>query len=264
MKYRNTALAILILSVFTGTTFAVDWWANADTHGLDRFEGLEQEVHDRISVSDDPKGQNGRVFKIQVQDNDRPNNTSDSRERCETRGHLWDNGTGLSIRKGDTLYFTWKALWTPMPLSGSRTGEWTSFVQIKGYSTADGGPVVALVYAHGENKLKVISYPRAGNENIVVLWEKPWSGSMLDVWHNIAFRIHFNDNASQGWVEFWWDGAQQNMKNGEKRISAKTLYHADQIIKAKFGMYRPAVVNSTGVQYVDTISISTKWPGWRN
>jgi hypothetical protein len=261
MKIQS--LSLIVTSLFAvSTAQAVDWYTNAGSHKLSRFHDIEAASSTRVTTVSDPKSQQGTVYKFELRDGDKPSGTASTRERCETRGHLNSNGAEFNFRKGDTIYGTWKSLWTSMPLASDSATEYTTLMQFKGYEPADGGPVVCLAISNKDNKLCVVNYTSGGS--VVRIWERSWSSSMLNVWHNVGLGVKFDENSGTGWVEFWWDGAKQTLRNGQQRMSAATLYNADQIVKAKFGIYRPSEASGTAYHYIDTISLATAWPGWRS
>jgi cell division septation protein DedD len=166
-------------------------------------------VPGHVTVVKDPLGANFNVMRLAIADSDRPySGASNPRADMETSAY-YSNGSDLytSIKFLEPAAF-------PVLNSG--------FFQIaEVYGPPHGGsPPVGIDLFPGAGGRPVVSLQRGAAFG----YDRPWTASSsLDTnWHTIYLHTHMAPD-NTGFVELWYDGAQQRMTNGTTRVNYPTL-----------------------------------------
>jgi hypothetical protein len=217
-------------------------WDGAPSRGTGVFDGLEQDPGS-ITVANDPQGQFGQCFRYETHD------WSNGKERCESRGLRNPDGSVLRINDafvGRTLYMGWRALWNVNP-----NNSWIAVHQlhISGESStqAQSGPFVLRTVGDGMLHFQITA-PSGANQHI-------WSTRFpVNQWNRIVIGFKVS-RGSDGWVEFWWNGAQQRFSNGQTRWALPTLW--GDHLNYKWGVYRSGGNSGSGVAFLNRARLGT-------
>jgi hypothetical protein len=219
-------------------------WTADPSRGTSVFDGLEQSPG-KISVADDPQGLHGQCFRYDITD------LSGSKERCESRGMRGTDGKRLELgsgQVGETFYFGWRSLWSPLPI---KSGSWTALYQLHVSGVGSGGYNVGpfVLRTLGDGKLHFQHHsPNATARHI-------WNTSLsVGRWNSfvIGFKL---SKGSDGWVEFWYNGVQQIFSNGQTRYPGATLWGTH--VNTKWGIYRSGGNNGAGTAYLNSARLGT-------
>jgi hypothetical protein len=223
-------------------------WNGDPARGTAVFDGLER-APGTITVAGDPKGTYGQCFRYETW-----NNPDGTKARCESRGLRKPDGSVLRINDdylGKTEYLGWRALWNPMP---TRPDSWLALYQahVSGVTAPEVnvGPFVLRTLGDGVLYFQHIS-PDGADRHI-------WSASLrLNTWNTfvIGYKLSRGDD---GWVSFWYDGAQQEFSNGETRYYGPTLWGTH--VNHKWGVYRSGSNDGgTAVAYLNRARLATSY-----
>jgi hypothetical protein len=214
-------------------------WTADPARGTRVFDGLE-EAPGTISTAGDPQGKFGQCFKYQIGDN-----SDGHKERCESRGMRGTDGNRIELGAaglGRTFYLGWRSLWSPLPIAKDK---WTALYQMHVSGVPSGGvnvgPFVLRTLGDGQLHFQHIS-PDGSDRHI---WNAPLR---LDTWQSFAIGFKLS-RGNDGWVEFWYNGVQQKLSNGQNRYPGATLWGTH--INTKWGIYRSGGNNGKGVAYLN-------------
>jgi hypothetical protein len=242
------AAAAALVPALPGTAAAAPLsvlWSGDPGRGTGVFDGLERSPG-RITVANDPQGVNGQCFRYETWDN--PDGT---KERCESRGLRNPDGSVLRLNssyEGRTLYMGWRALWNVNP-----NNRWIAVYQlhVSGVSSpqVNVGPFVLRTTGDGRLYFQHIS-PNGADRHI-------WSTAFpVNRWNRIVIGMRVS-RGSDGWVEFWYNGAQQTFSNGATRFPGPTLWGSH--INHKWGVYRSGPNSGTGTAYLNRARLGTSY-----
>lgn len=218
-------------------------WDGTPSRGTSVFDGLERNPG-TITVANDPQGTHGQCFRYETWDWDQ------GKERCETRGLRNPSGSVLRINDsflGQTLYIGWRALWNVNP----NAGRWIAVYQlhVSGVSSpqVNVGPFVLRTVGDGRLYFQHIS-PGGADRHI-------WStGFPVNRWNRFAIGFKLS-RGSDGWVEFWYNGARQTLSNGQTRYPGPTLWGSH--VNHKWGVYRSGGNSGTGLAWLNRARLGT-------
>src|SRR2546430_5103133 len=213
-------------------------WSADTTRGTAVFDGLEKSPGN-ISVADDPQGRYGKSFRYDIWD------WANGKERCESRGMRGTDGKRFELgnaRLGQTFYFGWRALWSPLPIT---TGRWTALYQLHVSGVPSGGLNVGpfVLRTLGDKTLHFQHISPDGSDRHI--WNAPLR---IDQWQSfvIGFKL---SRGSDGWVEFFYNGVAQKLSNGQFRYPGATLWGTH--VNTKSGIYRSGGNSGKGSAYLN-------------
>jgi len=221
-------------------------WAADPSRGTAVFDGLEKSPG-TITVAPAPQGRYGQCFRYDITD------LTGSKERCESRGMRDTNGKVITLgtaQVGTTYYFGWRSLWAPLPIA---KGKWTALYQLHVSGVPSGGlnvgPFVLRTLGDGQLHFQHIS-PDGSDRHI-------WSGPLrIGTWNSFAIGFKLS-KGSDGWVEFYYNGAQQSFTNGQARYPGPTLWGTH--VNTKWGIYRSGGNNGAGSAYLNSARLGTSY-----
>jgi hypothetical protein len=216
-KARPTLVASLaVLPWLCLSANASVLWDGDASKGTGVFGNL-QPVNGSITVVTD--AQKGKVFKILCNDN---GNTKARSEVSRMKNFTMSNS--------GEYYVGWSSKWGPLP---TKSGKWQVLSQIHlDGPGAQGGPVPFGLSVPGDGKMHFNAQDPSGKSSSM------WDHSLpLNSWHSYVMHIKMGESLSTGWCEIWYDGAQQTLTNGKKRIPC-AMAHADSGSYWKWGVYR--------------------------
>jgi hypothetical protein len=157
--------------------------------------------------------------------------------RCEAHG-----AKDLTAKEGDVWYIGWRAKVTiPQSLTTNAIFQW------KGYGTnlTQNFPIVIKTL---NGRIALEQYNPGGARTL--LWSTPF---VPDTWHSYVLGIKVSADIGSGWIEFWFDGAQQMLSNRSTRFTCRTLDgdHCDP----KWGVY--GAMDTEALNVVDALRIGT-------
>lgn len=223
-------------------------WSGDPARGTAVFDGLER-APGTITVANDPKGTYGQCFRYETW-----NHPDGTKARCESRGLRRPDGSVLRINNdyvGRTQYIGWRALWNPMP---TRPNSWLALYQlhVSGVTSPEVnvGPFVLRTLGDGVLYFQHIS-PDGSDRHI-------WSTSLrLNTWNTFVIGYKLS-RGSDGWVSFWYNGAQQQFSNGSTRYPGPTLWGTH--VNHKWGVYRSGSNDGgTAVAYLNRARLATSY-----
>ncbi len=172
----------------------------------------------------------GKVFRFLCHDN------GTTKTRCEgsRMKNFQPSNTG-------TYYFGWKQKWGPLP---TKVGKWQVLEQVHlSGAGASGGPVPFGLHVPGDGQMHFQYQNPSGTPRDF------WTHSLpLNSWHHYTYHIKMSTSESSGWVEFWYDGTMQTLKNGSKRYPSAWAHH-DSTSYWKWGIYRSGSGGPIGDSY---------------
>jgi hypothetical protein len=223
-------VAIATFGLTSPTMRASVLWEADPTLGTNAFEGLERSPGD-ITVVSDPQATYGNVYRYRTWDD-----PTYDKERCESRGTRLSDGTNFRVALGGTYYIGWRALWNPMPT----TGSWVALWQMHGYgATGEGAPLVLRCLNNDGN----LYLQNNVNGTDINFWHTPL---VLAQWNAFVLHVHLAiDNT--GWVELWYNGQPQTFIDGTTRYYCPTWDNKTGSYNLfKWGVYRSGSLNGSG------------------
>jgi len=187
-----------------------------------------------ISWYSDPS--QGQVVKVQVKEV-----TSGNSERCE---FVLPGGR---VSNGQTIYVGWKSR-VQTPTSSS----WNGIYQAKchGSHVAD----QPLVWSVAGGRLKLENHEDIGGQEVSrEVWSRtlPSSGT----WFSIVMKIRYSESRTTGYVQVWYNGALQTLRNGSTTHNGQTWDGSDN--NMHWGIYRRSSINGTEIHYVKRPRVTT-------
>ena len=193
-----------------------------DQGRLDNFTALQAVSTDRIRPVTAPPGRTGSAARFEVRYGDHVNGETPSRAEL-----AW---SGTMAGEGDTWNYRWS---TYFPADYAYEGGWQTTTQWKG--EGPGSPPLEMGVAGSEFGLW--SGPQDGGRK---LWAVPIERGR---WLDINARIHFSEDPAKGWIELSYKGQVVVPKRSlATLVAGKKNYF-------KFGLYRQATIQRTGVLY---------------
>jgi len=210
------AASLMLASILCGQADSAVLWDGDASKGTGVFGSL-QPVNGTISVVTDP--QYGKVFKIVCNDKGTP----------KARSEVY-RMRGITLSNTGTYYVGWRSKWGPLP---TKAGKWQvrSQIHLSGPG-APGGPVPFGLSVPGDGQMYFNAQDPQGRSSPM------WSHSLpIGSWHSYVMRIQMGESLSSGSCEIWYDGVQQTLANGQKRIPC-AMAHANATSYFKWGVYR--------------------------
>jgi hypothetical protein len=221
-------------------------WTADPARGTAVFDGLEKSPGN-IGVANDPQGRFGSCFRYDIHD------WSNGKERCESRGMRGTDGKRVELgdaRVGQTFYFGWRALWSPLPTAA---GRWTALYQLHVSGVPSGGLNVGpfVLRTLGDKMLHFQHISPNGSDRHI--WNAPL---LVNTWQSfvIGFKL---SRGGDGWVEFYYDNKQQTLSNGQLRYPGATLWGTH--VNTKWGIYRSGGNSGNGSAYLNHAQLGTSY-----
>jgi hypothetical protein len=186
-------------------------WSADPGRGTRAFEAIEADPG-TVAVAADPAGRYGPSFRYETWQELLAGQGS-----CESRGLRRPDGSVLRLDaavEGETFYLGWRSLWDPMPSQRSTT---TVLFRLQGSGASGAGPVVLRTVGDGALHLQLVSSDGAQRD----IWTAPLA---LNTWNSFVLGFKLSRGNTDGWVEFWYNGAAQALSNGATRYPGTTLW----------------------------------------
>ena len=213
--------------------------ADVDSGTTTRFWTKEVASEDmsRLAIVDDPTGQFGKVYRARLT----PSEIEGGFKRAEfSQALLGDGRTKLRLADEDApegsprdVWFGWRSLFGSDIVADSDHPNDGNYMQLKGDSSC-GGPAVGLTIKYGRLTLRSELHLE---ERDHAAWNGPQMSDLAGSWHTLVLHVELSKDAAVGYLEFWFDGRQQTMSNGESRIHFPTVCPNDTYVYPKLGVY---------------------------
>jgi hypothetical protein len=201
-------------------------WDGDASKGTGVFKILNNEGSATITVATDPTY--GPVWRFLK--------TAGS-NRCEAHG-----AKDLTAKEGDVWYIGWRSKLTmPQSLTTNAVFQWKAY----GANLTQNFPIVIKTL---NGRIALEQYNPGGTRTL--LWSTPF---VPETWHTYVLAIKVSADIGTGYVEFWFDGAQQMLSNRSTRFTCRTLDgdHCDP----KWGVY--GAMDTEAINLVDALRIGT-------
>ena len=221
--------AVLGLALCTARASVL--WDGDASHGTGVFSSLNIENNPgEVNVVTDSTY--GKVFQFICY-----NPTTNIKTRTEG-SHM----AGFQPVKGSTYYFGWRHKWGPLPTA---CGKWQVLEQIHLAGTgATGGPVPFGLHVDGCDANMHFQYQDgSGTPHDFLVLPFP-----LNSWHTFTFHEKWSESESDGYVEFWYDGAMKTLANGSTRYPSAWCF-PNSTSYWKWGVYRSGSGGMIGTAY---------------
>ena len=243
-KFRQVAAVLAgaaLCSFAVSPTRASVLWEATASQGTSVFEGLE-ESPGTIAVVNDPLGTYGSVYRYNTSDN------NGVKSRCESRG-CRSNGSNVRMAYNGTYFVGWRAMWNPMPIAGA----WVALFQLHAYNCPNGcGAPLVLKTVNGDGNLYLHNDENANQ----AIWHTSFK---KNVWQKFVVEVHLNSSASSGWVELWYNGAQQKFSNGQTKFNCSLWDVSGSYDLLKWGVYRSGSVSGNASAYMSRARVGTTY-----
>lgn len=167
---------------------------------------LQSYVADHAQVVADPLGSGRNVLRLAVDDSDRPyTGATNPRADFESPG---------MFKPGDEA---WIRVVPLIPKAVPPVTGWFQFAEVYGPPHGGSPPLgLSIIAVNGVNHFAAFRGARYSYDRI-------WLGPEVDgAWHEIILHERFATD-STGFVEIYFDGAQQTLANGQTRAAMVTL-----------------------------------------
>jgi hypothetical protein len=224
--------AILAAMLLAGTARAALLWDGNATNGTGVFKILNIEGTNGSSVTavDDPIY--GKVWRFYKALDD---------HRCEEHG-----ASGITPTIGQTYYIGWR---TKLVLP--TTANLNAIFQWKAYGT----PMLQnfpITIAPGTGNLSLNQYNPSTAGGHTFLWSTP---VVTNAWVSHVLAISVSDQNYGGYIEYWYNGAQQTFATGTNRFYCRTF--DGTYVDPKWGVYGGDIY--TVYNYVSGLKIGTTY-----
>lgn len=205
-------------------------WDGDAKKGIGVFGNTNTENGSTITTVEDPTY--GTVWKFS-----KPAGSN----RCES-SHLPNN---LHAQEGDVWYIGWRfKVDMPKDTTTNAIFQWKSYPST-GPQSLQNWPVVVKTV---EGVLQFMYH------NPSYVSEYPWLGTVtVNTWTSIVIKLKVSRDPAVGYLEYWYNGAQQMLSNKMNRYPAKTL--DGDFTDPKWGVYGAETVAVTN--YVAAPKIAT-------
>ena len=165
--------------------------------------------------------------------------------RAEAHG-----AAGFDPAIGDTYYIGWRFK-VNSTVTDNAVFQWKAYGS-SGSTLNQNFPVV-LKFVDGDLELHYFAPGVIDN----LLWSQSESP---DTWNSIVLGIHVEPNVSgsdAGWVEYWWDGTQEDLAGQGTRYYGSTFDSGGTSVDPKWGVY--GAVGTQVTNDVNSLSIGTTY-----
>jgi Ca2+-binding RTX toxin-like protein len=160
--------------------------------------------------------------------------------RCENHGIRVD-GSRFVFQEDNTYYLGWRSKLSST-VNNNASFQWKSYGNhIQNYP-------VLLKMINGNLSLM---YRAPGEPCCRTIWAAPISP---DTWNSHVLGLHLSSVATDGWIEFWFNGVQQTLAGGVLRYPGRTL---DDINEPKWGIYGASATDVTN--FVHGVKVGTTY-----
>jgi len=163
--------------------------------------------------------------------------------RSETHG-IKVGGSGYTFAMGSTYYLGWRYKLTSL-VDNNANFQW------KAYGGGAGNPMLQnypITVSMKDGKAGL--WQKQPGAAMTQLWSKAIAVSS---WHEIVLVIKVSDQTTGGYIELWWDGAQQTLTGGATRYYCRT-FDCDHVCP-KWGVY--GALDTAVTNYVDALKVGT-------
>ncbi|MBI5546758.1 MAG: heparin lyase I family protein, partial [Deltaproteobacteria bacterium] len=200
------------------------WRGDFETGDTTQWSRSQIVSSDRMRVVASPVAQGGHAVRVLVKQGDDPINASGNRNELV----YMSNET-----QGMERYYRWQTMFDPSYPS-NRT--WQVFTQFHHSGSSGSPPVEFDIY--GEEIVLDVSGQ--------AIWRAPLERG---VWHDFVFHAKWSANASEGFVELYYDGRLVlPRRSAANMFSGQTNY-------LKQGLYRNDVITQDGIVFHDGFTI---------
>jgi hypothetical protein len=132
---------------------------------------------------------------------------------------------GYQANEGADIYIGWTSkLSMPVALKTDAVFQWKSYPTI---GSLQNHPIMVRTRS---SKLEVELFD---SDHVATV---PWSTPLqVNTWIKLVLRIKVSRSASQGFIEFWYNGVKQTFSNGTQRVYCRTL--DSDYCDPKWGVY---------------------------
>jgi hypothetical protein len=202
------------------------WEGDAATKGIGAFAGFNK-APGEVKVAQDPLGKYGQVYQFNIWDDPKY-----KKERIESSGTK-----GFDLKEGQEYYIGWRAMWNPMPIKPG----WVALFQMHGYGPPGQGAPLVLRCVNGDGNISMQANANGVNEDF---WKTPFKSG---VWQTFVVHVKLSASKTDGFVEIWYNGVQQTLKNGQTKWVGPTWDpQPGSYNKLKWGVYRSGAMNGKG------------------
>lgn len=182
------------------------------------YDGFESDSLDQwgyqacpggVTIVDSPTRKGNGAAKFTVSDGD-TNSRCDDVPTHNPRAQLVSDGM---FGDGDEYYIA-HSIYFPSDFPDDPNG-WFQIAEL--YGPPFGGSPSMGIDVCGSS----ICFSRDESHGYDSIWESP--RVTKGEWHDLVYHVKFSTDASEGFVEIWYDGVKQTMKNGEERVYYQTL-----------------------------------------
>jgi len=197
-------LIAFLTTVFFSAAFsniAAPLWKGDPAQGIKVFKQIntpDENSASKVTVVSDPEA--GQVFQVTKVAADL---------MCEAQG-----GVGVKPEIGLSYFVSFKF---KLPSTAGNTSifRWKAFGS--GTNMAQNYPI-ALRCVDGD--LTLIQYRSAEDRTQKILF---WEPVKADQWYTNVVLVHVSDKATDGYVEYWFNGTHQNLLTGGPRFKCQTF-----------------------------------------
>jgi hypothetical protein len=242
------------------------WKADFETGNLSQWEGVQQFAPGRASAVSSPSKQGMYSGRFEVRAGEFLKADAPTRNRTEAVLSVANNRHNPH-EGSDWWYGWWFYLPASTPLPHQGTTEYMSMMQH--ITTAPvGSPDWDIVGILEFRDNKASGDPGSGHVELSytgsagsppfpgAFWTKDQAAVTRDTWHRIVLHKKWSSDPSVGFVEIWYDGAQQTMMNGSTRVHHANL-RPGYSAYMKQGIYRSDRIGGNAVMYLDDVRIGT-------
>jgi hypothetical protein len=205
--------------------------------------GVIRAAPDRLTTVTSPVRQGAYAAKFSVDDSDIAPATATGDPRAQL------NSDPMS-REGDDQWFGWSTFF-PADFPAVPTSGFFCFFQWHGQPWS-GSPRLAF-YVAGGNVLFI--------RDDVYNYDRPWSGPLVrNAWQDFVVHVKWSKDANVGFIELWFNGAQQTFSNGQQRLAMATIQSDQSAVETIPTSYRKkGMIGGTVTLYQDAVKVGTSY-----
>ncbi|MFD2162321.1 RICIN domain-containing protein [Paradesertivirga mongoliensis] len=232
-KKQNQIIAESTDKTAVATTSSVIWVANPADGASNTFKATGTgNVEAPSSITSASDASRGTVWRFH-----KPSGSN----RCENHG-IKVNGSGYVFQNNTVYYLGWYTKLT-------NTSDNNANFQWKSYGSHTQNFPLVLKMISGQLSCQ---YTAPGGSSSII-WDTPFSAN---TWYHIALAIRTDDNASEGYVELWFNGVKQTFNNGSQRYYGRTWDTGDHNCP-KWGCYGRSDLDISN--YIDDLKLGTSY-----
>ena len=183
----------------------------------------------RLAVVADPRG-NEKIARFTTHD------TPDGDPRTQLNAPVTHGD-------GDEVYVRWRTLF---PEDFPSLQGWLAFFDFHG-PPYQGSPPITFAADH--DRLRLRRHDAYGFDSI---WDVPLERGR---WHEFVVHVGFSQDPAQGFVELWYNGRQQQFRDGQYRIHYSTLMPGQDRVAAQWANYRQRGIAPIVTLFHDDVAV---------